>query len=146
MLELNKIEELRERAITLLGYDETFAEVCDAIDWECGLLGDSKCYPMHELNDLLYGFDAGQIIDLLMNGNFNKYDEYFYFTYDGLMTTSDRTEVYLWETDVDEVVDILIEKRIDIDFCGNDELVDVINEIHAIQDESEMLDMFATIY
>ena len=145
MLELKKIEILKEKMAELLEDEETFCNVCECIDdYEGYPLGDDRCYPMYELDDILYGKSAGDIIDLL-NSDFDKYDDFFYWDCYGLHTTDDRFEVYADCTSIREIIRTLVNNRIDIDFCGCDELVEVVDEIHSIQDEMEMLEMFATI-
>ena len=122
--------ELKEKIISIFEEDtDTFCNVCEAIDDEVGLLYDYRCYPMWDLNELLYGKSAEDIIDLILdNDDFDKHDDYFYWDWEGLHTTEDRLDIYTDITDFEEVANILIEEVIDIEYCGNDELAEVIDD------------------
>ena len=84
-------QHVREAIAEVLDDDtDVFVSVCEELDNWNGFLGDARCYDMSEIDDFFSS--PSDLLDK-MDG-FNKDDEYFYFIYDSVTTSSDKYDVY----------------------------------------------------
>ena len=118
---------------------DVFADCIEELDDYNGWLNDDRLYPMSELDDLLYGRNPSEIIDLVDRNTaaFNLRDDYFYFDVYGLRSTDDREEHY-----EDYLDDYAIQKMDDVrryidTIDRTPELSDLFDELEEATDEEE---------
>lgn len=113
-----------DAALEALQDDDNFINACDALDSYDGFMGDARCYPMSELDDLLGETKPSKILSQATQ-DFDINDDYFYFSIHGLESTDDTADVYRSEHTEEEVLDALIDNPC-IDIYGADSLVELV--------------------
>lgn len=99
-----RAEHVREAIAEALDNDtDAFVDICEELDNWNGFLGDARCYDMSEIDDFFSS--PSDLLDKM--DNFDKDDEYFYFNYDSVTTSSDKYDVYSDEVSVDDVIDAI---------------------------------------
>jgi hypothetical protein len=86
--------------------DSIFEEVALAMDSYEGSLNDSRCFPMCELDEILGEKKPSEVVEMLTS-DFDKEDDYFYFSIYGLESTDDPVSIYRDEIDYSDMVDWL---------------------------------------
>jgi hypothetical protein len=83
---------------TMLGMIRTdsdlLVEICEELDSYNGFLGDDRCYYMSEIDDILYGKNPSDIIEMI-SSDFDKTCDFFYFSIYGLESCGDKADHYL---------------------------------------------------
>lgn len=133
---MKKYEELVSKAIDMLKEDDDLfcSMVNELISWN-GFI-DVECFPMEELDDILYGKKPSEVIDLI-NDDFNIRDNYFYWDMWGLHSTDYMEDVYRDNTTAEEVFDEVLSNlsHIYIDDTDFEELMEEIDNYS--EDEEE---------
>lgn len=123
-----------------LNDDSIFEEVALAMDSYEGSLNDSRCFPMCELDEILGEKKPSEVVEMLTS-DFDKEDDYFYFSIYGLESTSDPVLIYRDEIDYSDMVDWLETyglRNINVNDNEFSELVEMLcNETY---DEEDMTD------
>ena len=103
---------------------DAFVEVCEELDNWNGFLGDARCYDMSEIDEFFSS--PSELLDKM--DNFDKDDEYFYFTIYGVTTASDKYDIYSDEVSVDDVIDAIEDcyNHIDITDTTLNELCEIL--------------------
>lgn len=116
---------------------DVFADCIEELDGYDGYLDDNRLYPMCELDDILCGKSATEIIDLVEGNDFNTNDDYFYYDIYGLKSTDDREGHY--EDYIDEyVVERMSQYRRWVDTIDRtDELCELFDSYEAGDDEED---------
>ena len=97
-------QHVREAIAEVLDEDtDAFVQICEELDNWNGFLDGVRCYDMYEIDGFFK--KPSDLLDKM--DNFNKDDEYFYFYYDSVTTTSDKYDVYSDAVDVDDVIDAI---------------------------------------
>lgn len=98
-------EELREIAVEMVeNHDGLFCDLVDELDSWSGFADGYRAFYMDELNEFYFDAPATKLLDDLTE-DFNKYDEFFYFSIYGLESTDDKAGLYRSYTDAEELVD-----------------------------------------
>lgn len=99
-----RAEHVREAIAEVLQNDtDTFVDVCEELDNWSGFLGDARCYDMSEIDEF---FDKpSDLLDKM--DDFDKDDEYFYFSWGFVTTASDKYDIYNDEVSIDDVIDAI---------------------------------------
>lgn len=99
-----RAEYVREKIAEVLENDtDLFVDVCEELDNWNGFLGDARCFDMCEIDDF---FDnPSDLLDRM--SDFDKDDEYFYFSLGYVTTASDKYDVYSDAVSVDDVVEAI---------------------------------------
>ena len=106
---------------------EAFVEACEQLDDWNGFLSDARCEPMYMIDEFFS--KPSDLLDKM--DDFDRDDEYFYFTaYGNVSTTSDVYDIYSDEHDVDEVIDELIDNWLHVDLTVNDTLVELLDVVY----------------
>lgn len=115
---MNKKEKLLQY---FCDHDEEFIEVIESLDNYSGILGDRRCYPMDELDELFYGTKPIDLANRMFYGYDDEYEsrsqfcpnrEFFYINgYGNLVSTdeqdySDFLDEYFCEQVVKYAADI----------------------------------------
>ena len=102
------ISYIEDRMINYwLNHNNSFSNVCEALDLYDGFLGDNRVCPMDELDELLEGYKPSEIIRMV-DDDFNSSDNYFYYDGCGHICSIDEKEYYLdfnYSDVFDELVD-----------------------------------------
>lgn len=102
-------DELKSIAVEMVEEDEDlFAELVEELDSWNGFADGYRAYYMDELNEFYCGRSATDLLDD-MTEDFNKKDEFFFFSIWGLESTDDKVELYHDHTTEEEVVDNVID-------------------------------------
>ena len=86
--------------------DDIFEEVALEMDDYEGSLNDSRCFPMCDLDEMLGEKKPSEVVEMLTS-DFDKDDDYFYFSIYGLESTCDPVSIYRDEIDYSDMVDWL---------------------------------------
>lgn len=89
-----------------LNDDDIFEEVALEMDDYEGSLNDSRCYPMYDLDEMLGEKKPSEVVEMLTS-DFDKDNDYFYFSIYGLESTDDPVSIYRDEIDYSDMVDWL---------------------------------------
>ena len=123
-----------------LNDDDIFEEVALEMDNYEGSLNDSRCYPMYELDEILGEKKPSEVVEMLTS-DFDKDNDYFYFSIYGLESTDDPVSIYRDEIDYSDMVDWLENyglRNINVNDDEFSELVEMLcNETY---DEEDMTD------
>lgn len=89
--------------------DELFNRLMEELDSWNGYLGDDRWYSMYDLDELLSGKSATDIIRMVQNSSFNVNDDYFRFDGYGSLESAYTLDYsdYLDETFVNELAENL---------------------------------------
>ena len=123
-------------------HNDSFSRVCEELDSYDGFLGDNRCYPMDELDDLLCGKKPSEVIQMVDTDNFNHNDDYFYYDGDDHLCSTDEKE-YFNDFDYSEVFEKLIDDYGKIfNYRYGNAYYELFNDIDNIdsQDEDEIQD------
>ena len=136
-----RAEHVREAIAEVLENDtDTFVNVCEEIDNWNGFLGDARCYDMSEIDEFFS--KPSELLDKM--DDFNKDDEYFYFNVWGVLTSSDKYDVYSDEVSVDDVIEAIEDcyNHIDITDATLNELCEILfNEDFGIDEDFDEEDI-----
>ena len=101
----DRAQHVREAIAEVLDDNtDAFVNVCEELDNWNGFLGDARCYDVSEIDEFFSR--PSELLDKM--DDFNKDDEYFYFTvYGNVTTSSDKYDVYSDEVSVDDVIDAI---------------------------------------
>lgn len=106
---MTKYNKLVERAIEMIRTnDDLMIELVDELDACNGYADGFRAYDMCELDDFYSGVSAAKLLEDL-TADFNKYDEWFYFSIYGLESTDDKADLYRANTDAGEIFDNVLE-------------------------------------
>ena len=127
---MTKYSEMIQRATEeLKNNDDLFTGCVDELDSWDGFADGFRAWDMSEIDEFYCGCKASKLLDD-MTGDFNKYDNYFYFSIYGLESTDDKVDLYRSNVDEGELLDNLIDKynHLDINWIDSDfdELLDEI--------------------
>lgn len=104
-----KYAELMTKALEMIQEDdEIMINLVDELDSWNGYADGFRAYDMCELNDFYCGCDAMKLLDDL-TADFNKYDDWFYFSIYGLESTDNKAALYRDHIDEGELLDEVIE-------------------------------------
>lgn len=116
---------------------DDFVPVAEALDSYNGFLDDDRCYSMDEFDEFFCGCSALEIAQKVCGGDFNPYNDYFYFTIYGVESTnypdySDHIDDYA----VDEIID----NRSEVEYDLPDEIIDLLDELDEIPYQIEEIE------
>lgn len=113
MLEIygEKLENIRKELLEMLSENDTlFENVCNEIDSWNGILQDSRCYQMYEIDDLFCDTKPSKLISMIDFNDFNDNNEYFYFDGCGnLCSTNYPVKIYRENVSEEEILEECIE-------------------------------------
>jgi len=119
--------------------DDIFEEVALEMDNYEGSLNDSRCYPMYDLDEMLGEKKPSEVVEMLTS-DFDKDDDYFYFSMYGLESTCDPVSIYRDEIDYSDMVDWLERHGIK-GFVNDDEFSELVEMLYLESyDEDDMTD------
>lgn len=125
---MTKYETLINKALeTLKTNDDVFCEMVDEMDSWNGYADGFRAYDMSEIDDFYCDCKASKLLEDLTS-DFNKYDDYFYFSIYGLESTNDKVQLYRDNVDEGELLDEIIENANNLYFYDHD-FEELINEI-----------------
>lgn len=128
-------DELIKKAIEELeNNDDLFIEMIEELDSWNGYADGFRAYEMCEINDICSGMSIGDFLDT-MTGDFNKNDDYFYYSIWGLESTDSKIDLYRENVDSGELLDNIRDNFSKLDFWRCDDFKDLIEEIETAQDE-----------
>jgi len=101
--------------------DDIFTACVEELDNYNGYADGFRAYDMSELDDFYCDCKATKLLDDL-TADFNKYDDYFYFSIYGLESTDSKIDLYRSNVDEDCMLDELLEHydRLSHDYIDND--------------------------
>lgn len=104
-----KYTEMMKEALNMIqSNDEIMMNLVDELDSWNGYADGFRAYDMCELYDFYCGVSATKLLDDL-TADFNKYDNWFYFSIYGLESTEDKAALYRDNIDEGELLDEAIE-------------------------------------
>lgn len=122
-----------------LNDDDIFEEIALEMDSYEGSLNDSRCYPMYDLDEMLGEKKPSEVVEMLTS-DFDKDDDYFYFSMYGLESTCDPVSIYRDEIDYSDMVDWLERHGIK-GFVNDDEFSELVEMLYLESyDEEDMTD------
>lgn len=135
---MTKYSEMIQRATEeLINNDDLFISCVDELDSWDGYADGFRAYEMCMIDDFYCDCKASKLLDD-MTGDFNKNDDYFYFSIYGLESTDDKVALYRDNVDEGELLDKIIEEYSNIDLEWIDKDFDeLISEIVDIVEASE---------
>jgi hypothetical protein len=133
-----KYDEMIQAAIEeLKNNDDLFIGCVDELDNWNGFADGFRAYDMSEIDEFYCDCKASKLLED-MTGDFNKYDNYFYFSIYGLESTDDKVDLYRSNVDEGELLDNLIDKynHLDINWIDSDfdELLDEIVNYEEVEE------------
>ena len=125
-----KYDEMIQAAIEeLKNNDDLFIGCVDELDSWDGFADGFRAWDMSEIDEFYCDCKASKLLED-MTGDFNKYDDYFYFSIYGLESTNDKVDLYRSNVDEGELLDNLIENYNNVDIAWIDgEFDELISEI-----------------
>ena len=125
-----KYDEMIQAAIEeLKNNDDLFIGCVDELDSWDGFADGFRAWDMSEIDEVYCDCKASKLLED-MTGDFNKYDDYFYFSIYGLESTNDKVALYRSNVDEGELLDNLIENYNNVDIAWIDgEFDELISEI-----------------
>ena len=104
-----KYEEMMNKALEMIQEDdELMMNLVDELDSWNGYADGFRAYDMSELDDFYCGVSATKLLEDL-TADFNKYDDWFYFSIYGLESTDDKATLYRDHIDEGELLDEVLE-------------------------------------
>ena len=133
---MTKYSELVAKAIEMISSDDDLMiELVDELDAWNGYADGFRAYDMCELDDFYSGVSATKLLEDL-TADFNKYDEWFYFSIYGLESTNDKADLYRANTDAEEIFDNVLENMNHLNIYDND-FRGIMEEIANYNEEAE---------
>ena len=103
-----KYAELMKKALEMIKEDdEIMMNLVDELDSWNGYADGFRAYDMYELDDFYCGVSATKLLQDL-TADFNKYEDWFYFSIYGLESTDDKAALYRDNIDEGELLDDVI--------------------------------------
>ena len=133
-----KYDEMIQAAIEeLKNNDDLFIGCVDELDSWDGFADGFRAWDMSEIDEFYCDCKASKLLED-MTGDFNKYDDYFYFSIYGLESTNDKVDLYRSNVDEGELLDNLIENYNNVDIAWIDSDFDeLLDEIVNYEEEEE---------
>lgn len=133
---MTKYNELVARAIEMIRTnDDLMIELVDELDAWNGYADGFRAWDMSELSDFYHGETVAKLLDDL-TADFNKYDDWFYFSIYGLESTNDKADLYRANTDAGEIFDNVLENLSHL-YIYNDDFREIMEEIANYNEEAE---------
>ena len=130
-------DELIKKALEeLKNNDDLFVQMIEELDGWNGYADGYRAWPMEELDDFYCNCKASKLLSDLTK-DFNISDNYFYFSIYGLESTDDKTELYRDNVDEGELLDNILENSWKLDFWGQSDFKDLIEEIETAKEEEK---------
>lgn len=132
---MTKYDELIKKAIEeLKNNDDLFVDMIDELDSWNGYADGFRAWDMCEIDDFYCNCKASKLLDD-MTGDFNKYDNYFYFSIYGLESTDNKVDLYRENVDEGELLDNIIDNACHLDFWNHKDFEELIDEIDNYMEE-----------
>lgn len=135
---MTKYSEMIQRATEeLKNNDDLFIGCVDELDSWDGFADGFRAWDMSEIDEFYCDCKASKLLED-MTGDFNKYDNYFYFSIYGLESTDDKVDLYRSNVDEGELLDNLIDNynHLDINWIDSD-FDELLDEIVNYEEEEE---------
>lgn len=132
-----KYDELIKKALEeLKNDDDLFVDMIDELDGWNGYADGFRAWDMSEIDDFYCDCKASKLLEDL-TGDFNKCDNYFYFSIYGLESTDDKAELYRENVDEGELLDNILDNACHLDFWGHKDFEELLDEIEEARNEEE---------
>jgi hypothetical protein len=132
---MTKYDELIKKALEeLKNDDDLFVDMIDELDSWNGYADGFRAWDMSEIDDFYSDCKASKLLDD-MTGDFNKYDNYFYFSIYGLESTNSKVDLYRDNVDEGELLDNIMQNACNLDFWNHKDFKELIDEIDNYTEE-----------
>ena len=121
-------QETIEKIINYFEENEgSFESAIEDLDAYNGYLDDCRCYPMMDLDEILYGVEPSEILRMAHFGNFNWNDNYFSFNaYGNLESCYEKDYSFLLDKwFVESYVEYITDYGFDF---ADDEIAEILKE------------------
>ena len=134
---MTKYDVLIQKAIEeLKNNDDLFIDMIEELDSWNGYADGFRAWDMSEIDEFYCNCKASKLLDD-MTRDFNKYDNYFYFSIYGLESTDYKIDLYREHVDEGELLDNLIDNACYLDFWNHKEFAELLDEIEEARNEEE---------